>query len=547
MNRFLFGLLISILFLFSACKQWNLKREVRNKLQSKIESMEKADTVQGDIYQPDLIYEFYSKLGASMTTRWNSRENVEELISFIRSVGDEGLNPVDYHLPKIDSLTEKITNADVPEADDVVQLELLLTDAYLLLSAHLSEGKVDPEEINAQWHAAQRNANIDWGVYIDSTLENKIVAQSLNNLIPNHREYRNLRKALTKYREIQAEGGWEPFVTAHRKMEKGMVDSAVAQLRKRLSFTQGPILPDTDDENLFDETLHKQVVKFQMRNGLEADGVLGKSSYETLNITIEERIAAIEANLERWRWLSEDLGEKYILTNIANFNLQLVEKNETVFETEVIVGRPYRKTPVFSAVMTHLVLNPDWTIPPTILRNDVIPAVIKNPAYLDQKKMSVITHGGQKVNPQTIDWKSFANKPFPYSIRQEPGPENALGRVKFMFPNSYHVYIHDTPTRNLFRHAERTFSSGCIRMNKPIEFAKLLLEGNDAWPPRQIDKVLSEGVTRTINLKNPLQVHLIYLTAWADDSGTVYFRRDIYERDRPLLTALRSNFEISRL
>jgi L,D-transpeptidase YcbB len=322
------------------------------------------------------------------------------------------------------------------------------------------------------------------------------------------------------------------------KLEKGLRDPEVANLRNRLSITQGNIGFNIEDKDLFDQSLHDQVVLFQRRNGLVADGVVGRATIEALNIPVEDRIATIKVNLERWRWLSNNLGNKYIMVNIANYELQAIENDKIVFNSEAIVGRPYRRTPVFSSVITYLVFNPYWTVPPTILFNDVIPAVIKNPDYLENKKMKVLRTDGAEIDPASIDWNRAAPGNFPYRIRQEPGPENALGKVKFMFPNQYSVYIHDTPVRNLFLHTDRSFSSGCIRINKPLEFAAYLLKDNPAWTPAQIKNVVDQGRERTVTLSGPVPVHLLYLTAWADDEGVVYFRKDIYDRDQRLMAAL---------
>jgi len=219
----------------------------------------------------------------------------------------------------------------------------------------------------------------------------------------------------------------------------------IALLRKRLAIAQGFIEFNPGDENLFDQPLHDQVVLFQLRNGLNADGVAGKATIEALNISVKDRIATVEANLEHWRWLSDDLGKRYIKVNIANFELQVIENDKQVFYSMAIVGRLYRETPVFSSIIKYLVLDPYWTIPPTILNEDIIPAVIKNPAYLAINNMKVLRNDGIEVDPLTIDWDSVLTTGFPYSIREEPGPVNPLGRIKFMFPNQYNPTGHSVP------------------------------------------------------------------------------------------------------
>jgi len=457
----------------------------------------------------------------------------------IRNVLQDGLQPDDYHLSVIEKLTTKIISSDPAEVEDIAQLELLLTDAFLLLSTHLAAGKTDAETIDPQWKASRRTVRLDWKSFIDSTLQSNNITENLGNLTPKHREYINLKKSLLKYCQIEENGGWEIFSTDLPKLEKSMRHPDIALLRKRLAITQGFIEFNPGDENLFDQLLHDQVVLFQLRNGLNADGVAGKATIEALNISVKDRIATVEANLERWRWLSDDLGKRYIKVNIANFELQVIENDKQVFYSMAIVGRLYRETPVFSSIIKYLVLDPDWTVPPTILNEDIIPAVIKNPAYLAINNMKVLRNDGTEVDPLTIDWDSVLTTGFPYSIREEPGPVNPLGRIKFMFPNQYNVYIHDSPARNLYLQTDRSFSSGCIRISKPLELGEYLLKDNPEWVPEQIKNVIDQGMERTVILEKPIQVHIVYLTAWADDDGIVYFRKDVYNRDQQLITALK--------
>jgi L,D-transpeptidase YcbB len=233
------------------------------------------------------------------------------------------------------------------------------------------------------------------------------------------------------------------------------------------------------------------------------------------------------------------LGERYIKVNIANFELQVIEKDKIVFMSHAIVGRSFRETPIFSSMLTYLVLNPDWTIPPTILYEDIIPAVVNNPNYLAKNQLKVLRNDGSEVNPLSIDWDSIATYGFPYRVLQNPGPKNALGSVKFIFPNKYNVYIHDTPSRYLFNRTDRPFSSGCIRVQDPLDLAAWLLNDNPKWTPDLIKDFVEKGETRTVRLSKPIPVHIIYLTAWANSDGVVYFRKDVYNRDEKLLAALK--------
>lgn len=534
-------LIAAIIILFDGCSHRAYKVELPEKLPTIDEIAEEELPVEDIVIigATDIITQLYEKSDNLLSASWNSRENLYQMLFVLHNVSREGLNPEDYHLSAIEKLGGEIILSKKAEIGDVARLELLLTDAFLLLSTHLALGKTDAVTIDPQWKASRRALTIDFGRFADSTLLNNRIVENLQKLTPVHREYCNLKKALAEYRRIEEKGGWERFSTILPKLEEGMCEPDIALLRSRLATTQVYFENDSVNKNLFDHSLHKQVMLFQLRNGLTEDGVVGKATIEAMNISVEERIATIEANLERWRWLSSDLGERYIKVNIANFDLQVIEKDDMVFSTEVIVGLTTRKTPVFSSIMKYLVLNPDWTVPPTILNDDVIPSVIDNPDYLAEKNLKILRLDGTEVDPLSIDWINILTTGFPYRVHQEPGPDNALGRVKFVFPNQYSVYIHDTPNHNLFGRTDRSFSSGCIRVNNPMDLAAWLMKDNPAWTPAQIKSVIDKGKEQIVNLATPIQVHIVYLTAWAGDDGLVYFRKDLYNRDQPLLVALK--------
>lgn len=490
------------------------------------------------IYNPDIIIRMYESGGGLISARWDSWYKIAQMTSAIRNVSRDGLRPDDYHYSEIEDITEKLFASDDTSPEDIARLELLLTDAFLVLSTHLAAGKTDPVTIDPQWNASRRMVTQNWERFIDSVLMTGSIIETIHSLSPRHREYYNLKKGLAAYRNLEAAGGWEGFTTSLLKLEKGMRHQDVVLLRKRLDVTEGKNKTDTIDFDLFDQALYDQVVRFQRKNGLNPDGVVGKGTIEALNIPVEDRIATIEANLERWRWINDDLGQRYIKVNIAGFELQVIESGQQVFSSQAVVGRLYRETPVFSSKMRSIVLNPYWTVPETILKEDIAPAVLKDTGYLARKKMKILRSDGTEVNPSAVDWNKVITNGFPYIIRQEPGPGNSLGRVKFLFPNKYDVYIHDSPVRSMFLQNIRTFSSGCIRISKPLELVQFLLEDDPDWGPDRIKEVLASGMEQTIILRDPMPVHILYLTAWADDDGTVYFGRDVYNRDPQLIKAL---------
>jgi murein L,D-transpeptidase YcbB/YkuD len=534
-------LLVTTATLLSSCGRWAHKPKHPEKLVVIKEIInEEVPLLEGEpLYNPDIITQLYAKSEKLLSVIWERRENIDQMLYAIRNVDVDGLNPDDYHLSSIEELAQKIISSDTADIKDIANLELLLTDSFLLLSTHLAGGKTDSETIDPQWRASKRIVRLDLLGFIDTSLHNYRILEGLQELTPKHREYLNLKNALVEYRQFKQNGGWETFSTQLTKLEMGIRHPDVILLRNRLAITQSCIEHDIEDEELFDSLLQKHVIIFQTRNGLTADGVVGKATIEAMNIPVESRIASIEANLERWRWLSDDLGERYIKVNIANFELEIIESGSSVFTTNAIVGKAFRETPVFSSVMTYMVLNPDWTVPPTILNEDIVPAVISNPDYLSKKKLKVYDADGAEIDPSTIDWSSFTTNNFPYKIHQNPGPENALGNIKFIFPNKYSVYIHDTPNRSLFKRTDRSFSSGCIRVDNPMKLAAWLMKDNLKWTPTLLNNAIEKGKTQTVKFKTPIPVHILYLTAWASNDGVVFFRKDVYNRDKILLAALK--------
>lgn len=466
----------------------------------------------------------------------------DTLIEAIRGADQEGLNPSDYHLEKIGSLLESVyqQQAEKKPLDShlLVDLDLLLTDAFLVYGSHLLVGKINPETIDSEWFTDRRE--IDLAAHLQTALEKNQIEEALRSLLPPQPGYARLRKALARYRDIAANGGW-PMVPDGPKLQQGERGERVLALRRRL-IAAGDLEPaEGDSLDLFDDAVEEALRKFQQRHGLEVDGVAGAATLANLNVPVAERIRQVILNMERWRWLPQDLGQRHILVNIANFELDVFESGQIVLMMRVMVGRDYRRTPVFSDRMTYLVLSPYWHVPPGIAARDILPAVKKDPGYLAKQNMKVFQGWGAEaktIDPGTIDWQKITARNFSYRFRQDPGPANALGRVKFMFPNRFNVYLHDTPSRELFTRTERAFSSGCIRVEKPIELAEYVLRGDSQWTRAGIEAAIKRWREQTVRLPEPIPIHLLYWTAWANDDGSVNFRRDIYGRDKRLEEAL---------
>ncbi len=472
-------------------------------------------------------------------------EKAEALAEAIGHAEEEGLSSMDYHLDAIQDLLARVCEqasaaspASVPP-ELWADLDLLLTDAFLLYGSHLAAGRVNPETLHPDWKI--NPGKVDLLASLDKAASSGDIDNALENLRPAHSGYTALRKALTQLRGLVAANGW-PLLDTREILRPGDRGLAVGDLRRRLALSGDldPTGPDAD-ALFFDDPLASAVKAFQQRNGLKGDGIVGRDTYGMLNVPAEQRLRQLVLNLERWRWLPHDLGARYVIVNTADFNLKAVENGQVELQMRVVVGRPARRSPVFSANMAYLVVNPYWNVPTTIAVEDILPELQKNAAYLAPRGIRVLQSwavDAPEVDPVTVDWHAYHANRFPFRLRQDPGPYNALGRIKFMFPNPFAVYLHDTPNRALFKRVQRDFSSGCIRVEAPIALANFVLAGDQRWTPDALNTLIEKGETRTIGLKHPIPVHLLYMTAWADEMGVIQFRSDIYHRDRDLEPAL---------
>ncbi len=340
-----------------------------------------------------------------------------------------------------------------------------------------------------------------------------------------------LDKALARYRQIADQGGWPPVPTGPALHPGGRSDR-IPLLAKRLAATADLTAPPGRGD-VFDGDLARAVRKFQARHGLSADGVVGAKTLVALNVPVGERIRQLAASLKRCQPLPQQLERRHILVNIADFTLKLYEEGTLLLAMPVIVGKTYRQTPVFSRRITSLILNPCWEVPDSIAAKDLLPKIKKDPRYLDKWHLRVLREWGsdEKIDRAAIDWKRIAVDRFPYRLQQAPGPDNSLGRVKFDLPNPHDVYLHDTPARELFQRDSRAFSSGCIRLARPLELALYLLQGTGLSTMDSLTAAISSQETREIAIPSPIPVYIVYMTAWVDPDGTIQFRPDIYGRN----------------
>jgi murein L,D-transpeptidase YcbB/YkuD len=470
---------------------------------------------------------------------WPRRDAALELLAAVVDSQTHGLDPDDYHRPEL----ERLLARERLDAEERVDLDLLLTDALVRLVYHLVFGKVDAKRLEPEWNLARQIDGEEAAVEILRTIDAPSVLLAVEGFAPRHPAYARLRGALIRYREFAARGGFE-VVPDGPKLELGSTDPRVAVLRRRLA-AEGDLPREQVEGTGFDSGLEAAVRRAQIRYGLEPDGVVGRATLAALNVPVAERVDQIRLNLERARWVLHAVEARLVLVDIAGFHLHYFGDGGD-WTTRVVVGRPYRRTPTFRSTIRYLVLNPTWTVPPTIFTQDILPAVRRDPRYLAKKRLRVIDAHGREVDARSIDWATVSRKTFPYQLRQDPGPQNALGRIKFVFPNAYSVYLHDTPARELFQRTERAVSSGCIRVEDPLTLAVWLLDDPELWGREALEREIATGVTRTVNLREPVPVILAYWTVDVDPDGTVAFKKDLYHRDQDLLRALDEDFSFRR-
>ena len=495
---------------------------------------------------PGLLAELYE--ARQFAPLWDGTANRRDLFDAIRRAPEQGFRTADYHLPELETRGLESGLPSIPT--DAAAGDLLLTDAFIRLAFHLRFGKVNPNALNADWDFEREIRSQDPAQALAEALASGALARELEALPVQHSAYDRMKAALAKYRALQDAGGW-PRIGDGPTLHKGDRDPRVATLRTRLEATadipaggaSGFVGVGGEDPTLFDDALEAAVRTFQYRHGLDVDGVVGSGTREALNVPAKARVDQIRVNLERARWILEDLGEDFVAANIAAFEVHMVRGDSIVWTTRAQVGKTYRKTPLFRANLTYVVFNPTWTVPPTILAQDVLPAIQNDPGYLETKHMDVLTHDGRVVDPATVDWPSYSGSNFPYIIRQRPGPWNALGQVKFIFPNPNFVFIHDTSSTSLFDRSVRTFSSGCVRIEDPLDFAVQVLGSSGQWDDQTVADAVASQETRTVHLAEPLPVLLLYWTAEGGRDGLIHFREDVYDRDGVILQELDGSFD----
>lgn len=532
-----FAALLSVLLWFPVGEAAPPQPAVAAELQSQVQRLGEA----GGIYvrglaiaSASLLSEFYA--ARNYVPVWTGEARIDELFELLATADRHGLDPRDYYLPQLRQLRKQNRSGDDPAL--AAALDLLLTESLIRFGYHQRFGKVNPARMEPAWNFTRQFRP---GREPVSMLREAVDAPSLQGLLGEWIDraplYRALQKALADYRQIASAGGW-PMIAAGPTLHEGDTDARVPDIRRHLGI--GGDLPpaaEAADDQQYDAVLVAGVRAFQARHALAVDGVLGAATLAAMNVPVETRIDQLRLSLERARWVADDTAGEVVVVNIAGSEVFAARNGRRFWTRRAVVGRVNRQTPVFRGSMTWLELNPTWTVPPTILREDVLPRLRRDPGYLQENDLSVIDARGRVIDPLTVDWPRVGNHP-PWTLRQAPGPKNSLGRIKFMFPNPHAVFLHDTPARGLFERTGRLLSSGCVRIEDPLSLAEILLADPDTWNQQTLQAAIDTGKTRIVRLPRPWPVLILYWTAELDATGRVRFLPDVYDRDPALLAAL---------
>jgi len=455
--------------------------------------------------------------------------SLDALLEALRGAEREGLDPASYGTQALiahrQNADRKRFSRDAFAVTDIDDVDVWSTWAFMSYASDLADGVTDLSQVSHTW--GMKPKAIDAAALLEKALASGEIAETLASVAPRHPEYQALKNALADYRRIATWGGW-PRIPEGIKLKEGSEHDAVPTVRKRLAVTHDYKGNADDPSRRYDKALADAVRLFQVRHGLQEDGVLAGRTVAAINVPVAERIRQIELNMERWRWLPRDLGANHARVNIPEYRLDLWEGDTIAMTMRVVVGAPDNKTPIFADEMTHIVFSPYWNVPPSIASEETLPAVLNDPGYLARNNLEVVGTSGRVLDPSSVDWSN----PSSYRFRQKPGTSNSLGLVKFMFPNNHNVYLHDTPADKLFAQQVRALSHGCVRVEQPTKLARYLLRDRREWDEDRIDAAMHAGRENHVKLSKPIPVYLLYMTARASHAdGSVHFRDDVYGYD----------------
>jgi murein L,D-transpeptidase YcbB/YkuD len=514
---------VGILWLALAVDRSSAQQE----LQGYLTHAHVSGLIEGEpIYQPDLVASFYTQNEWQLA--WSDMMNISFMIGIVQRADEEGLNPADYHLASLRLLYDE----PALDVSGKAKLDILLTDAFMQYSMHLLHGKLNPINLYPEeWIPQKRTRDLVF-LLRKALIDNSVVSQ-VASFCPSYAGYKKLKLSLKKFQSIQDKEIW-PLIENGKSLEVGMKDSRVPVIQDRLKHWNASITFLSD--SVYDSLMVNHIKLYQRQHGIEDDGIIGKRTIQALNLTPADYVNRIKVNMERYRWLPDNFGDEYIVVNIPAYQMSLYKGDSLVMQMNAIVGRPERKTPVFASEIRYLILNPTWTVPPTILREDALPAIRKNINYLKRNNIRVINRKGEEIDPYGLPWYKYTDKNFPYQLQQDAGPNNSLGLIKFQLVNSFRVFLHDTNLHHLFRQQNRALSSGCVRLEQPFHLAAYLLQGT-RWTRTRMDEVIETGETTTVMIPKRMPVYFVYFTASVWDTH-LQLQEDVYSWDEKVINGL---------
>jgi len=481
------------------------------------------DSVLLNTYSSKNLKNFYLFTGYKSV--WQSKRDRNIILQQLISSEDEGLNPSNYNCPLLKKYEKKY---DFLVDKERAKYDILFTHSFQKYLLHLTRGRMNPGYLYKNWDLQENTININ--ETIAQLLKSDSLEYKINQLKPNHVVYKSLKKALKILNSYPVDD-FNP-IAFENKIVLNDTTPSVIEIKKRLIYWKDLKTKDSLS-NIYDSETNDAMRKFQIRHGLAADGVIGKGTIDALNFSKKQRKEQVLVNLERWKWFPKDMGNEYVIVNIPDYKLTLVKDQDTMRTHKVIVGRDKRPTPVLSSRLSNVILNPTWTVPPTILKEDVIPSIARNRSYLSQTNIKVYDSNGNEVSAS--NWKLSNAKGYRYV--QSPGTFNSLGMVKFVFPNRFSVYLHDTNHRDFFGKQKRSLSSGCVRVENPLKLAEYLLQDEENWNSEKMTNTLQGQKTKNVKIPNKVNIHILYWTAWCENNSLI-FRDDIYSLDADLYRKL---------
>ncbi len=514
-----------------------LASDIRSQMQYMVDALaiqEQPENMQQRVHASAVVARFYQS--RDFKPLWDNARRVSRFVDELGAAQYEGLNPQDYHYPRLKEMTQR-SQSELSPAEAAEQ-ELLLTDALLIYAYHLHRGKVDAKALNKTWNYSQTEILEDEAIQeITELASNGKLIDELIALKPTNLLYARLKEGLKYFMELEQSVSFER-IDASEVLKPGQLSPALPAVRGRLETLGFNASIETDNLEYYDDALAVAVKQFQTLHNLEPDGVIGNNSWAALNMSWSERIDRLRVNLERTRWVSDNGTDKFVLVNIAGYSVYLIEDNDLRWQSDVMIGKVKHQTPVFTSKIRYMEFNPTWTVPRSILKRSLIGKFKADPAYVANNDYVLYDRNGDEVDVNSIDWDAVSRNNFPYTVVQQPGKRNALGQVKFIFPNQHAIYLHDTPAKALFSKTSRAFSSGCVRVENPFDLAYHLLDNDRQWSHDKIEAVVASKKRTRVNLKEPVDVMLMYWTAEPYADGLIKFNPDVYSRDAAVLKGL---------